>query len=92
MCKTVSSNKAKGRGKTKEQPEYNKLTELLLRLNVFTIEELDKRDEIVLNKTSNFVKTISEKPVYIKAKLEIQNNETSFETLNIKSIEIIPKF
>ena len=39
--------KAKGRGKTKEQPEYNKLTELLLRLNVFTIEELDKRGSIV---------------------------------------------
>jgi len=84
--------KAKGRGKTKEQPEYNKLTELLIRLNVFTIEELDKRDELVLNKTSNFIKNISEKPIYIKAKLEIQNNETSFENLNIKSIEIIPSF
>jgi hypothetical protein len=84
--------KAKGRGKTKEQPEYNKLTELLLRLNVFTIEELNKRDEIVLNKTSNLIKNIGEKPIYIKAKLEIQNNDTTFETINIKSIEIIPNF
>ena len=84
--------KAKGRGKTKEQPEYNKLTELLLRLKVFTVEELEKRDEIILNKISNFIKNISEKPIYIKAKLETQNNETTFETLNIKSIEVIPSF
>ena len=84
--------KAKGRGKTKEQPEYNKLTELLLRLKVFNVEELEKRDEIILNKTSNFIKNISEKPIYIKAKLETQNNETTFETLNIKSIEVIPSF
>ena len=84
--------KAKGRGKTKEQPEYNKLTELLLRLKVFTVEELEKRDEIVLNKTSNLIKTISEKPICIKAKLEIQNNETTFENLNIKSIEVISNF
>ena len=84
--------KAKGRGKTKEQPEYNKLTELLLRLNVFTVDELEKRDEIVLSKTSNLIKTINEKPIYIQGKLEIQNNETTFETINIKSIEVIPAF
>jgi len=84
--------KSKGRGKTKEQPEYNKLTELLLRLNVFNVEELEKRDEVVLNKTTNLIKNIGENPIYIKAKLEIQNNESTFETLNIKSIEIIPKF
>jgi hypothetical protein len=81
--------KAKGRGKNKEQPEYNKLTELLLRLNVFTIEELEKRDETVLSKTTNLIKTIKENPICIKAKLDIQNNDTTFETLNIKSIEII---
>jgi len=84
--------KAKGRGKSKEQPEYNKLTELLLRLNVFSIDELEKRDEVVLSKTSNLIKTINEKPIYLKGKLEIQNNETTFETLNIKSIEVIPAF
>ncbi len=84
--------KAKGRGKTKEQPEYNKLTELLLRLNIFTVDELEKRDESVLSKTANLIKAIKDNPIYIKAKLEIQNNETTFETLNIKSIEVIPSF
>jgi len=84
--------KAKGRGKTKEQPEYNKLTELLLRLKVFNVEELEKRDEIVLKKTSDLIKNISQKPICVKAKLEIQNNDTTFETINIKSIEVIPSF
>ena len=84
--------KAQGRGKNKEQPEYNKLTELLLRLKVFTVEELEKRDEIVLKKTSDLIKNINQKPICVKAKLEIQNNDTTFETINIKSIEVIPSF
>ncbi len=84
--------KAKGRGKTKEQPEYNKLTELLLRLNVFTIDELKRRDELVLNKTADFIKNIEKNNIYIKSRLEMQNNDTSFTSLYIKSIELIPKF
>jgi hypothetical protein len=84
--------KAKGRGKEKEIPEYNKLTELLLRLKIFNIDELNKRDETVLKKTSNIIKTINENPIFIKAKLEMQDNESNYSTLNIKSIEVIPSF
>ena len=84
--------KAKGRGKEKEIPEYNKLTELLLRLKIFNIDELNKRDETVLKKTSNIIKTINENPIFVKAKLEMQDNESNYSTLNIKSIEVIPSF
>ena len=84
--------KAQGRGKNKEQPEYNKLTELLLRLNVFNIDELKRRDELVLNKTADFIKNIEKNNIYIKSKLEMQNNDTSFTSLYIKSIEVIPAF
>ena len=41
--------KAKGRGKTKEQPEYNKLTEILLRLKICTIEEIQKNKDAIID-------------------------------------------
>ena len=83
--------KAKGRGKTKEQPEYNKLTELLLRLKIATIEEISSFDN---KKTDEILKRMREantNHIFIKSKLQIQE-DGEFETLNPRTIEKIKSF
>lgn len=83
--------KAKGRGKTKEQPEYNKLTELLLRLKIATIEEISSFDN---KKTDEILKRMREansNHIFIKSKLQIQE-DGEFETLNPRTIEKINSF
>lgn len=83
--------KAKGRGKNKEQPEYNKLTELLLRLKIATIEEIASFDN---KKTDEILKRMREannNHIFIKSKLQIQE-DGEFETLNPRTIEKINSF
>ena len=86
--------KAKGRGKDKEQPEYNALTEMCLRLGVFKHSELKTNNKELIEKIRLAMKNTSpEKPVYIKTKLQlIDNEENQFESINMKTIQVIDKF
>lgn len=51
----------------------------------YKYEELEKRDNLLLSKTSNAIKDISEtEPVYIKVKLHIKDdNEGRFEIIKL---------
>jgi hypothetical protein len=86
--------KAKGRGKKQEQPEYNAFTEICLRLGIIKEKELEEKNKNLLTDITNAIKNVStENPIYIKAKLQMsETGDTSFETINIKSIETIDQF
>ena len=84
--------KAKGRGKTKEQPEYNKLTEILLRLKICTIEEIQKNNLDILKEIRERMNNVIKKPIHFKSKLQIQEDAENLETLNNRTIETIPPF
>ena len=83
--------KAKGRGKTKEQPEYNKLTELLLRLKIATIEEIASFDNKKTDEILERMREANNNHIFIKSKLQIQE-DGEFETLNPRTIEKINYF
>jgi hypothetical protein len=89
----VVHTKGKGRG-SKEEDEYNALTEMCLKLGIFKKEEIaDDKQEILLKKLKEAVNTISnEKPIYIKTKLETSEKSTEFENINVRSIKLIEKF
>jgi len=81
--------KAKGRGSSKEQPEYNAFTEMCLRLGFITLEQLNSRPEDISNILKTAFKAVSEEnPIYIKTQL-VNDDETDsyFENVNIRTIE-----
>jgi hypothetical protein len=85
--------KGKGRG-SKEESEYNALTELCLKLGIFKKEDItDDKQELLLKNLKEAVQTINEdKPVYIKTKLETSEKSNEFENINSRTIELIEKF
>jgi hypothetical protein len=84
--------KAKGRGVNKESPEYNALTEMCLKLGIFKESELSDNNNELLDKVKEAMTTITESnPIYIKAKLEIGDN-SDFENINMRTIELIEKY
>lgn len=85
--------KAKGRG-TKEESEYNALTELCLKLGIFKKEDItNDRQELLLKNLKEAVQSISkDNPVYIKTKLETSEKSSEFENINSRTIELIDKF
>jgi hypothetical protein len=89
----VAHTKAKGRG-SKEEHEYNALTEICLKLAIFKKDEItDDKQELLLKKLKEAVESVSvEKPIYIKTKLETSEKSAEFENINIRSIELIEKF
>ena len=80
--------KAKGRGATKEQPEYNLFTEMCLRLGFISLEQLNSRPEDISEILKKAFKAVSEdKPVFIKTQLiNTDLDTTTLETVNIKTI------
>jgi len=84
--------KAKGRGKTKEQPEYNKLTELLLRLKLTTIEEIESYNNDITKQIIKRMNDVFKNHIHLKSKLQIQEDVENLETLNNRTIEKIPPF
>jgi hypothetical protein len=86
--------KAKGRGATKEQPEYNAFTEICLRLGFISLEQLNSRPEDISEILKKAFKSVSEEnPIFIKAQLINIDSETStLETVNIKTVEQIKPF
>ena len=84
--------KAKGRGKTKEEAEYSKLTELLLRLKLATIEEISSYDNEVKKEIVKRMNEVVKKPIHFKSKLKIQEDMENLETLNERTIETIKPF
>jgi hypothetical protein len=89
----VVHTKGKGRG-SKEEEEYNALTEICLKLGIFKKEEIvDDKQDMLLKKLKDALSTISsEKPVYIKTKLETSEKSADFENINVRTIKIIDKF
>ena len=85
--------KAKGRG-SKEQEEYNALTEMCLKLGIFNKKDVKgENNQVLLDNLKNAVKSISsDKPIYIKTKLETSEKSTEFENINIRTIQLIDKF
>lgn len=86
----VKHIKAKGRG-SKEQEEYNALTEMCLKLGIFNKKDVrDENNQVLLDNLKNAVKTVSnDKPIYIKTKLETSEKSTEFENINIRTIKLI---
>ena len=84
--------KAKGRGENKEVPEYNALTEMCLKLGIFKEKELVDNNKELLDKIKKAMSSITEEsPIYIKAKLEVSDN-SDFENINMRTIELIEKY
>lgn len=86
--------KAKGRGANKEQPEYNAFTEMCLRLEFITLDQLNSRPEDISTILKTAFKAVSEEnPVYVKTQLINDDDENNyFENVNIKTIERIKPF
>jgi len=86
--------KAKGRGKNQEEPEYNKLTEILLRLKLCTFEEIKNNNIDNLKNIRKRMHDVIINPICFKSKLiflELENGD-SLETINERTIENIPSF
>jgi hypothetical protein len=86
----------KTKGVKQQNPEYNAFTEMCLKLEIINEKDLISKNKSILADISKIIKsTTTEKPIYIKAKLQQSTNsskETSFETINIKSIKVIEDF
>tara|TARA_B110000211_G_scaffold207514_1_gene243351 strand:- start:61 stop:582 length:522 start_codon:yes stop_codon:yes gene_type:complete len=89
----VVHTKGKGRG-SKEEHEYNALTEICLKLGIFKKDEItDEKQDLLLKKLKDAVQSITdEKPIYIKTKLETSEKSTEFENINVRTIELIENF
>lgn len=81
--------KGKGRG-SKQEEEYNALTETCLKLGLFDIKDVkEENNQVLIDSLKKSTKEITpDNPIKIKTKLETSES-SDFENINIRTIELI---
>jgi len=65
---------------------------MCLKLGIFKEKELVDNSKELLDKIKKAMSSITEEnPIYIKAKLEVSDN-SDFENINMRTIELIEKY